>query len=95
MGLGVPKLSWLCGDVGETGDLASPQQVGWQGGRTLVGYGGHGCTELTRRRWGIFHWCLDQAQDEVLDLPGPCGFKGAPQRKPSVPHNTALSPRIE
>lgn len=31
----------------------------------------------------------------MLDLPGPCGFKGVPQRKLSVPHSTALSPRTE
>lgn len=46
-------------------------------------------------RWGIFHWCLDQAQAEVLDLPDPCGVKGVPQRKAPVPRHTALPPRTE
>lgn len=31
----------------------------------------------------------------MLDLPGPCGFMGVLQRKPSMPCDTALSPRTE
>lgn len=42
---------------------------------------------------GNFPLVLDQAQDEVLDLSGPCGFKGVPQRKVSVPGSTAPCPR--